>query len=412
MELCEEPMRRLFLMGLMVTMITVSIPAQETRAEEETKIDSLYAQSAVLMDGETGRILYEKNGYETKPMASTTKIMTCIIALENGNLEDVITVSAYAASRPKVHLGMRSGEQFYLKDLLYSLMLESHNDSAVAIAEQIGGSVETFAGLMNEKAKKIGCEHTYFITPNGLDASDERGIHGTTAAELAYIMRYCMMESPKKEEFLKITGTKEYSFQDVSGERNFSCNNHNAFLGMMEGAVSGKTGFTGDAGYCYVGALRRDGKTLIVALLACGWPNNRNDKWKDTQKLMTYGLENYHYREVLETDKKFTPVEVEQGIPQNKKPGSPAKASVGYKKEDKEQKQKVLLHTNERVTIQYQIPKKLKAPIEKGEKIGIARYFLEGETIKEYPIVSYVTIGKRTFFWCAKKIAEQYVTLK
>ena len=177
-------------------------------------------------------------------------------------------------------------------------MLESHNDSAVAIAECIAGNVDKFADMMNKKASQLGCNSTYFITPNGLDGQDENGIHHTTAEELARIMRYCIMESPQKEKFLEITRADAYTFTDCKGEKSYSCVNHNTFLKMMDGALSGKTGFTQDAGYCYVGALRKDGKTLIVALLACGWPNNKGYKWSDTKKLMTYGMENYCYKEI------------------------------------------------------------------------------------------------------------------
>ena len=120
---------------------------------------TLYAKSAVLMDAESGRILYEKNGYEILPMASTTKIMTCILALENGDLNDYAEVSSYASGMPKVHLGARSGEFFRLEDLLYSLMLESHNDSAVIIAEHIAGSTGEFADMMNRKARNGCCLH-------------------------------------------------------------------------------------------------------------------------------------------------------------------------------------------------------------------------------------------------------------
>ena len=136
----------------------------------------LYARSAVLMDGDSGRILFEKNGSDPRPMASTTKIMTCILALEASDPSRKITVSSQAASQPKVHLGMTEGQSFYLKDLLYSLMLESHNDSAVAIAECIAGNVDKFADMMNKKASQLGCNSTYFITPNGLDGQDENGI--------------------------------------------------------------------------------------------------------------------------------------------------------------------------------------------------------------------------------------------
>ena len=147
-------------------------------------------------------------------------------------------------------------------------MLESHNDSAVAIAESVSGNVNSFANLMNEKAKEIGCNNTYFVTPNGLDASNEGNAHSTTAADLAKIMKYCISESKKSEEFLEITGTKDYTFSDVEKKHTYHCYNRNSLLTMMEGAFSGKTGYTGKAGYCYVGALERDGRMFIVSLLS------------------------------------------------------------------------------------------------------------------------------------------------
>ena len=288
-------MRRIVLYFLLITanllaLISNEMPCLAEETETTIKESELYARSAVLMDADSGRILYQKEGETPLPMASTTKIMTCIVALENGVLEDEVEVSAYAASMPDVQLNIREGEHYILRDLLHSLMLESHNDSAVAIAEHIGGSVEGFADLMNRKAKEIGCENTYFITPNGLDAEKEietadggkqTAAHSTTAADLARIMSYCIKRSPKKEDFLDITRTASYSFSNLEGSRSFSCSNHNAFLNMMEGALSGKTGFTGKAGYCYVGALERDDRTFVVALLACGWPNNKTYKWSD-----------------------------------------------------------------------------------------------------------------------------------
>ena len=254
------------------------------------ELQELYAQSAVLMDADSGRILFEKNGREIRPMASTTKIMTCILALELGDLDAEVKASEIAVSQPKVRLGMTVGSRYTLRDLLYSLMLESHNDSAVAIAEHISGSVEAFARLMNRKAESIGIKQTHFITPNGLDAQDDGGEHSTTAADLAAIMKYCIRDSGEKEMFLEITGTQQYSFTDLEGTHSYSLLNHNAFLGMMDGALSGKTGFTGKAGYCYVGALQEGDRCFIVALLACGWPNNKGDKWSDTKKLMNYAL--------------------------------------------------------------------------------------------------------------------------
>lgn len=239
---------------LLVTLFCVHmLPATVYAKEVPDELKELYARSAVLMDADSGRILFGKDENVVRANASTTKIMTCILALEHMKEGQIAVVSDYAACQPKVRLGVCGKEEYLLKDLLYSLMLESHNDSAVVVAENISGSVEAFAELMNRKAKELGLKNTHFITPNGLDAENEGGIHGTTAADLAGIMRYCIMESPKKDDFLEITGTKNYSFSDRKGDRTFSCYNHNAFLEMMDGALSGKTGFTGDAGYCYVG---------------------------------------------------------------------------------------------------------------------------------------------------------------
>ena len=367
--------------------------------------EQLYAQSAVLMDADSGRVLFEKNGQEQKAMASTTKIMTCILALEQGEIKEVVTVSENAVRQLRVHLGMQIKEKFYLEDLLYSLMLESHNDSAVAIAEHVGGSVKEFAKMMNEKAAEIGCQKTYFITPNGLDASDENGKHTTTAEELAKIMRYCIQISPQKESFLKITQTQSHAFTDVDKKRQFSCNNHNAFLGMMDGALSGKTGFTGDAGYCYVGALRRGERTFIVALLGCGWPNNKGYKWKDTNKLMEYGLQNYEYHNVLKKQKNIT-IPVKNGVPSNGELFGEAVIEGRVKTNAK--RLPFLIRQGETVDIKTEIPTMLQAPVPKGKVIGSVTYFLKDFQIQRYPVIVTETIKEKTFLWYLKKIFELY----
>lgn len=365
------------------------------------ELGELYAKSAVLMDADSGRVLVAKDGDTMRPMASTTKIMTCILALEEGNQEDVVTASGEAASQPKVHLGMREGEQFVLGDLLHSLMLESHNDSAVAIAEHLAGSVPEFAKRMNEKAKEIGCTNAHFVSPNGLDDYDEEGTHSISAADLALIMSYCVKKSPQAEEFLKITQTTSYSFSDVEGKRSFSCGNHNLFLTMMEGAISGKTGFTGDAGYCYVGALERDGRTFAVALLACGWPNNKNYKWADTKKLMTYGLEHYEYRNVWQ-EPEIGDIIVENGIASDNSLSGEAKVSVRLKTEDTGLK--VLLGDMEEVRVSVTTENVLTAPVKEGQLVGTVTYHLGERQLKEYPLVAETGVKEKTLEWFAGKV--------
>ena len=364
--------------------------------EDKDEPKQLHAQSAVLMDADSGRVLYGKEENQIRPMASTTKIMTCILALEEMEKNQMVTISDYAAEQPKVHLGVQSQERYYLKDLLYSLMLESHNDSAVAIAEGIAGSVESFADRMNRKAKELGCNHTYFVTPNGLDDSDEEGTHSTTARDLAVIMRYCMMQSPMKEEFLEITQTRSYQFTDVDGKRNFICTNHNAFLDMMEGALTGKTGFTADAGYCYVGGLRQNGKTFIVALLACGWPNHKSYKWEDTRALMEYGMNEYEYRNVWQ-EVSIPDVFVTNGVRKQ----SPFESNIQIEAHvDGKEDIPVLLRDDEQVKVQTEVESSVEAPVVKGETLGIVRYILEGEEIASYDVIADESIEKRTFKWC------------
>ncbi|MCM1252863.1 MAG: D-alanyl-D-alanine carboxypeptidase [Clostridium sp.] len=360
----------------------------ETSPDEAPQLQ-LYAQAAVLMDADSGRVLYGKNESEMLPMASTTKIMTCILALEYGNLDDIVEVSDYAASMPKVKLYVNPGEKYRLGDLLYSLMLESHNDSAVVIAEAVGGSIEEFAAMMNQKARDIGCYDTYFITPNGLDAvvNNTGKIHSTTAADLARIMAYCVTQSAAKDEFLEITQTREYTFYDADGKRSFHCSNHNSFLNMMDEALSGKTGFTNKAGYCYVGAVESEGRIFTVALLACGWPNHKTYKWSDMKKLADYGMENYEYRDIYEK-KEFERFMVQNGIA-----GEEATPyDIAYIKadleEDAPQSLPYLLCARDVVEVKTSLVKTLKAPVHAGEKVGEVSYYLNGELLQAYPVIS------------------------
>lgn len=423
---------------------------------------SLYAGAAVLMDADSGRVLYGKNADTPMAMASTTKIMTCIVVLENADPEEVLTVSAYAASMPKVKLYLKKGEQYRVEDLLYSLMLESHNDSAVALAEHVGSrflpeeikgkpvseytrqeseqAVAAFARLMNEKALELGCANTWFITPNGLDATQEFTLndgtivqkeHCTTAAELARIMSYCIGESPKKEEFLAVTRTEQHSF--YANERNYACYNHNAFLHMMEGALSGKTGFTNKAGYCYVGSLVRDGRTFVVALLACGWPNHKTYKWSDTQELMQYGIDHFYYRSFSQEGIAFdpgrlSPVLVMGG--QTNRLGEAAyvglevagrtgKESVAETREGEaagEENQPaagdrdgLLMREDEQVVVEYSVKSLLDAPVPKGMEVGTVTYRVGDTVYKQEQIVTASAVEKIDLAWCFRQVLVRYL---
>lgn len=394
-----------FFLGILLLFLgSVSV----TATEQESEPNQLFATVACLMDGDTGRVLFGKRETDPMAMASTTKIMTCILALENGQEQTVATASAKAAAAPKVHLGVREGEQFLLGDLLYSLMLESHNDAAVMIAETIGGSVEEFASLMNEKAAAIGCTDTHFVTPNGLDASDAGGDHHTTAADLARIMRYCVWISPKAAQFLAVTQTRSYTFWDLEKKNMFNCYNHNALLDQMDGAVSGKTGFTAKAGYCYTGALERDGKRLIVSLLACGWPSHKNYKWADAAKLLNYGLESYMYRDVLDHSWNPGQIEVADGVYDGMlQVKSSARLTLTSPALDPARSLPALLKETEIPEKDIFLPELLKAPVKKGEKVGSVTYSIDGILLAEYPVYAAETIEKIDYGWCMEKVAER-----
>ena len=363
----------------------------------------LYALSAVLMDGESGRVLYEKDGERPLANASTTKVLTCIVALENSPGDDYVQVSQNAASQPEVKLGLQKGEQYYLEDLLYSLMLKSHNDTAVAIAEHCGGSVEGFARMLNRKAKQIGCKNTYFITPNGLDAEDENGKHHTTAKDLALIMRYAI----KNETFLHIAQTRDYTFSEITGKRTFSVHNANAFLDMRDGVLAGKTGYTSQAGYCYVCAWEKEGKTFIVSLLGCGWPNHKTYKWSDTEKLLDFGDYNYEY-EIYWKEPQTGKILVTDGVEDGQDIGTKiylrGKCSVTAYDREKE----VLLKKGETVTCKIEIPQKVSAPVLKGEKLGRIAYYLDGKLIDFYPVYAEKSVEKISFKWYTEKVFHDF----
>ncbi len=363
----------------------------------------LHALSAVLMDGDSGRVLYEKDGKTPLANASTTKVLTCIVALESSPGDDYVQVSQNAASQPEVKLGLQKGEQYYLEDLLYSLMLKSHNDTAVAIAEHCGGTVEGFARMLNRKAKQIGCKDTYFITPNGLDAQDENGKHHTTAEDLALIMRYAI----KNKTFLHISQTRDYTFSEITGKRTFSVHNANALLDMMDGVLAGKTGYTSQAGYCYVCAWEEEGKTFVVSLLGCGWPNHKTYKWSDTKKLLSYGAYNYDY-ETYWQEPHTSKILVTDGVENMQNIGEKVylRGKCSVTSEDREKE--ILLKKGEAVTCKTEIPQKVSAPVLKGEKLGRIAYYLDGKLIDSYPVYAERSVEKISFKWYTEKVFHDF----
>ena len=248
--------------------------------------ERLTARAAILMDASTGRILYQKEADLRLPPASTTKVLTAILALESGrNLDQSLTVSKDATRMPASKLYLRPGQRMTIEELLYAIMLASANDASVVLAEGIGGSVERFTELMTQKAHEIGATNSNFTNPHGLTAPD----HYSTARDLALIFRYAM----RNELFRDIVHTKFSSVNSTAMvkrrvvPRRISVRNHNRLLWDFDGALGGKTGYTLAARKCFVGAARRNGVTLIVAILGA------RDQWGDTKRLLEYGFNNY-----------------------------------------------------------------------------------------------------------------------
>lgn len=342
--------------------------AAETGQQEEKEKLSLNARAAVLMDADSGRILYGKNETMVFPMASTTKIMTLIVALEHNEPDQIVMASAGASAMPEVRLGVHEGERYRMEDLYYAMMLESFNDAAMMIAEGTVGSVENFAELMNEKAISLGCTQTYFITPNGLDAADEKGVHSSTAEDMAKIMRYAI----DNEDFLKITQTADYSFTDCDRKRSFEVHNKNVLLTMMDGVLSGKTGYTADAGYCYVCAVKKDDRTFIVALLGSGWPPHKGYKWSDVQTLLDYGDKNYRYQTI----------DISKGVPDRQIHVTDGEQDFATVKAQ-QTNYRFLLSSKDKVHVESVLPGELEAPVEAGQPVGSVQVFVNGDIAAE-----------------------------
>lgn len=254
---------------------------------------NLNSRIAIAYDRKSGKVIWGKNENKRTAMASTTKIMTAIVLIENADLNQTITISAKSAGTGGSRLGLKKDDKILLKDLLYGLMLKSGNDAAVAIAETVGGSVEGFAELMNNKAQELKLENTHFVTPHGLDNPE----HYTTAYELAKLADYAM----KNETFAKVVNTKNYTVTINGYPKNIT--NTNELLGYLNGLNGVKTGFTNNAGRCLVTSVNRNGFEIITVVLQA---DTKKFRTSDSVKLIEYVYENYELLNIKDiVDKKF-----------------------------------------------------------------------------------------------------------
>lgn len=289
----------------------------------------LTARAAVLMDASTGKILYQKDPDLRLPPASTTKVVTAILALESGRkLTESITVSKAATRVPASKIYLRPGQTITIEHLLYGILLSSANDASMVLAEGLAGSVERYTELMTKRAHAIGAVNSHFTNPHGLTAPD----HFSTARDLAMLFRYAM-KNPVFREIVqtKISSVTSNSFiKKRRVARRISVRNHNRLLWNFDGAIGGKTGYTYAAQKCFVGAVARNGVTLIVSILGA------RDLWGDTRKLLEYGFDNYQILETRPAGKSSTSEQVQvpaeriaTSIPTAEE-ANPSKNSDGY----------------------------------------------------------------------------------
>ena len=251
---------------------------------------TINSRAAIVYDRLSGSILYGKSENEKRKMASTTKIMTAIVVIENSNLDDIVTISSKAAGTGGSRLGLHSNDKISVRDLLYGLLLCSGNDAAVALAENVSGSLENFADLMNSKSNALGLTSTHFVTPHGLD-NDE---HYTTAYELAIITNYAL----KNEIFCNLVGTKNHTVLINNSPKTLS--NTNELLGNLNGVYGVKTGFTNGANRCLVTAIKRGNMDLICIVLGA---DTKKDRTKDSIALIEYAFKNF---EMINIQEKIT----------------------------------------------------------------------------------------------------------
>jgi|BioPla2DNA2_1021312.scaffolds.fasta_scaffold16018_5 D-alanyl-D-alanine carboxypeptidase (penicillin-binding protein 5/6) len=335
----------------------------------------IVGQAGLVMDVLTGKVLYEKNAHSPFEPASTTKIMTAILALEKGNLSDIVVTSEEPPRVDGSRIYLEEGEKLTLEQMLYGMMLNSGNDAAVAIAEHIGGDIESFVKMMNAKAREIGAYHTTFVNPSGLP--DEG--HLTTAYDLALISRYALLNLPK---FRKIVSTKTLEIPWQAEEWDRQLINLNKLLWNYEGADGVKTGYTSTAGRTLVASATRDGWQLISVVL-----KSDANIWSDSMALLDYGFENFEIKNLVGKNSDVAEEDVKYGDPV-KLVTKDGLTSV-VKKNDLPISKKLVINQD------------IKAPVSKGEVLGQLIFYQGEEQLGSVNLIAANDVKRKihTFWW-------------
>lgn len=329
------------------------------------------AGSAILIDGETGIVLFAKNEHMRRPPASTTKIMTALVALERGELDDIVTVSQRASRVGGSSLWLKAGQRLTLGELIEGTLVKSGNDGATAIAEHIAGSEEEFIHLMNRKARQMGALNTQFKNPHGLPAAG----HYSTAFDLALITRYAL----RYEKFAQIVRERITTIDFQGQDWGQQIYNTNKLLWSFEGADGVKTGTTSEAGYCLVSSATRDGRQLIGVVL------RSTARWQDSARLLEYGFANFELIHLHSRGDEVQTIEISEGMVDQLPLISGAELNIVIPKGEKDLLEVVFIPKREAI-----------APYQKYETVGELRVTLKGEEVGSVQLLASTSIQRKT----------------
>ena len=366
-------------------------------ATEENSLN-LNARSCIVLDRTSKKILFGKNEFNKVKMASTTKIMTATIIIENCNLNQTVTISKKAAGTGGSRLGLKTGDKITIRDLLYGLLLVSGNDAAVSLAEVCAGSVSDFANLMNKKAKELGLNNTHFETPHGLDSDN----HYTTAFELAILTDYALNNTT----FLNIVNTKNYTITINGYPKNLT--NTNELLGTLNGVYGVKTGFTNGANRCLVTACKRKDMDIICVVLGC---DTKNFRTSDSTKLINYAFENFEYVNIENIiNEEFNRWKKENTNYFNIEKGTSSNLEISFSKLDTPivpiKKDEI-----ESLKVDFYINKEISAPIYINTTVGKFTVYTSSKTILEGNVISIQDINKKNVFYYFNDLFKNYFTI-
>ena len=352
----------------------------EVTASNVSELPKTNSRRYIVYDRISKSMIIGKNEDIKSAMASTTKIMTTIVILEKADLNETVTVSAKAGGTGGSRLGLKRGDKASVRDLLYGLMLRSGNDAAVALAEHVGGSVKEFAELMNEKAIELGLTNTHFVTPHGLDDAN----HYTTALELAKLTDYAM----DNETFAKIVGTKSTTIYINNQSRQI--NNTNELLGVLNGVVGVKTGFTNNAGRCLVTETKRNNMDIITIVLGA---DTKKDRTKDSVNLIEYTFSKYKMynleEQIIEEFNKWKNIN-EKRILIIKGKTSNHKLALGAI-----EKATIPICDNDKIEYSINALTEIEAPVEQWNVMGKLTVKINGEILENIDIVNVNEVQKR-----------------